>query len=356
MEKQDKSSIELRQPSGHLYHYTTFDGLIGIVRSDSLFATHIRYMNDSKEYLDAVERLDVVSEAYEDAFRWMMGTNENVPNAMEEIMHDGLTFLVKKLGFYIISFTDDENKNVLPRPLPGDRLSQWRAYTKSGLGVSLGFDYNLLKKKRATNTWMVENSLAYLLDCVYEENEKKSILRQSGKSLLNKLVSIDTRDVPDDVMADPYGNMSRIICNPGNLNNEIKKNYVLSSFAKELMTNLTLCATTFKNPSFCEEKEWRIVLSCPQKMERNRRGTNDQYLDLHFRNGVSGITPYLEYPLNLTTQDSPLRRIVIGPNPHMDDAIRGVEMLLEEIGIVIKSEEFPEGVEVVPSRIPYRNW
>jgi hypothetical protein len=31
-------------------------------------------------------------------------------------------------------------------------------------------------------------------------------------------------------------------------------------------------------------------------------------------------------------------------------------MLLEKLDIQIKSEGCPDGVEVVPSQIPYRNW
>jgi hypothetical protein len=40
----------------------------------------------------------------------------------------------------------------------------------------------------------------------------------------------------------------------------------------------------------------------------------------------------------------------------MDEAAKAVEMLLERNGIPIKSKECPDGVEVVPSKIPYRNW
>jgi len=31
-------------------------------------------------------------------------------------------------------------------------------------------------------------------------------------------------------------------------------------------------------------------------------------------------------------------------------------MLLEDKGIRLKSKDYPDGVEVVPSKIPYRNW
>ena len=36
-------------PKGLLYHYTTLTGLLGIVGSKKLWASDIRYMNDSAE-------------------------------------------------------------------------------------------------------------------------------------------------------------------------------------------------------------------------------------------------------------------------------------------------------------------
>ena len=40
----------------------------------------------------------------------------------------------------------------------------------------------------------------------------------------------------------------------------------------------------------------------------------------------------------------------------MEEAEKAVKLLLECKGIFIKSEDHPEGVEVVPSKIPYRDW
>lgn len=33
----------------HLYHYTTLEGLKGIISSNALWATHYKYLNDSSE-------------------------------------------------------------------------------------------------------------------------------------------------------------------------------------------------------------------------------------------------------------------------------------------------------------------
>jgi hypothetical protein len=38
-----------RPKSRSLFHYTTSDGLLGIIKSDSLFASHYSFLNDSSE-------------------------------------------------------------------------------------------------------------------------------------------------------------------------------------------------------------------------------------------------------------------------------------------------------------------
>ena len=77
---------------------------------------------------------------------------------------------------------------------------------------------------------------------------------------------------------------------------------------------------------------------------------------VRFREGALGLTPYIEIPLHLKTERSPLRRIIVGPTAHMDEGVQAVKMLLNEIGIRQKAEDYPHGVEVVPSQIPFRYW
>ena len=49
------SSFLARSPPETLYHYTTQDGLLGIVRSGELWATNVQYMNDRREFFVALE-------------------------------------------------------------------------------------------------------------------------------------------------------------------------------------------------------------------------------------------------------------------------------------------------------------
>jgi hypothetical protein len=40
----------------------------------------------------------------------------------------------------------------------------------------------------------------------------------------------------------------------------------------------------------------------------------------------------------------------------MEESVKAMEMILESQSMKLKSEGHPEGIEVAPSRIPYRNW
>jgi hypothetical protein len=48
-------SFFTRSPPETLYHYTTQDGVLGIVRSGELWATNVQYMNDRREFFLALE-------------------------------------------------------------------------------------------------------------------------------------------------------------------------------------------------------------------------------------------------------------------------------------------------------------
>src|ERR1035441_6428079 len=125
MEEQELNQIKISaKPKGLLYHYTTLEGLIGILDSDSLRATHIRYMNDSKEFIDALEHLEGFVDQFDVSLR----------SSLRHFLKGAIKSFSGRLGAYIVSFTEDEAQLTTQSINPGDRLSQWRAYAGSGRG------------------------------------------------------------------------------------------------------------------------------------------------------------------------------------------------------------------------------
>ena len=102
-----------------LYHYTDQKGLIGILQSRNIWASHIRYLNDSSEGKLFIKRF---SELLKEA-----GTEKKTVKIMEN--------LVDQQHVFIASFSE-----------LGDSLSQWRAYSGGGGVYSIGFSRDFLCK------------------------------------------------------------------------------------------------------------------------------------------------------------------------------------------------------------------
>jgi hypothetical protein len=330
------------KPEGLLYHYTSLEGFLGIIDSDSLRATHIRYMNDSREFLDGLNYLDSIMKDFPGALKSKMGP-----------FFDSIVSHVSgKSGAYVISFTDDEAATPAPHKAPGDRLSQWRAYSGGLRGLSMGLDYDSLHGDEPGKCWSTGGSLVYLLNCLYDAEEKRRVFSGVGELAAPKFESIlaDTVSRLQVKTSDGFSGLAEHDIKPANEDSRI-------SYARWfLMTGMVINATTFKDPAYFEEKEWRIVILAPSKKPLADAPNENASLPIKFRSGALGVTPYVEYPLKLGTPDSALRRIVVGPTPHAEGAVEAVKMLLEDKGIRLRSGDFPDGVEVVPSKIPYRNW
>ena len=101
------------QPPAILYHYTDARGLIGMLESNSVWATDARFMNDPAE-------LDWVREVVAAAAASMKLTNLHARLLAEELQSIEAGF---PGSAYVASFSAHR-----------DLLSQWRAYGGDGLG------------------------------------------------------------------------------------------------------------------------------------------------------------------------------------------------------------------------------
>jgi hypothetical protein len=117
-------------PSGPLYHYTSGNGLIEIIKSGELWSTQVACLNDSSEMLYPIELLRTkVKEK-----RAARITSE-VEFLLERI-DVGLTELqMNTEGRFLACFSED-----------GDDLSQWRAYGGGEGGYAIQFDSQYLRK------------------------------------------------------------------------------------------------------------------------------------------------------------------------------------------------------------------
>src|SRR6267378_2307536 len=115
-------------PDGkNLFHYTTQDGLLGIIRDKELWVSSILHMNDAAEFNYTVE---LVRETIKNKRK-----NEKPPRTdlYDEILKQLRRF--EDMTIFVGSFSERR-----------DSLSQWRAYTHNGIGFSVGFEYEYLNR------------------------------------------------------------------------------------------------------------------------------------------------------------------------------------------------------------------
>ena len=266
------------KPAGRLYHYTGAAGLIGIVRSRTLWATDYRHLNDRKEYQIGSKLL-----------RDELGNNH-----LEEKHRRAFDRLVAETQktCYVLSFSE-----------MGDQLSQWRAYCPGGNGYALGFNQsNALFASAKQHRFN-------LVRCEYDLREQKKLSRFLVQSFREGMITKQNwwpsdKDVPSRVRA----------------------------FFTRYQWNLALALvmSALKHRGFEEEREWRLVSQYP----------DEALYGVAFRPGRFGVTPHFELPLAMNGDDPrQIDEIVIGPTPNRLAARAALDVLLAKCDIMVSSIE-----------------
>lgn len=185
-----------------VYHYTTADGLLGILRSGTIWATNARYMNDASEIIYGRNLVrDVLREEAEGETGHFRTWLEDFVDLVERV-HEGH-------DTYLACFCES-----------GDLLSQWRAYG-SGRGFAAGFRGAALANLEPSTLLRVE----------YDPQVQQGGVRETVRIHLRHLRAAVKEKRGSDVPA------------------------ISGAFA--LM--LTLWVAALKHPSFAEEREWRLM-------------------------------------------------------------------------------------------------
>lgn len=284
MRRKILTDVLSRKPPDALYHYTTQSGFLGIVKNKEIWATHTQYLNDQSEYLHALgivrEEIDAVVEV----------TTESQHKALLKDMVDDVDG-IESMNVCVCSFSEDK-----------DSLPQWRAYSDATSGYVIGFTGKLLAKVSKINNF-------YLAPCIYERSKQRELIR----ALVEEVLEQNIAGTPwDDEHHIPKG---------GNL-----------------CAYLHRYAPILKDPSFKEEREWRVIsrpLAC----------TFDRF---EFRPGSSMLTPYYRFPIYDEKVPFEVHEIVVGPTPHPMQALRSTSSFLVSQGL--------RDIPVNKSIVPYRSW
>lgn len=261
-----------RKPST-LYHYTSGTGLIGVLTSRCIWATSIRFLNDSREYDLAVDltrksiqaRLQKVRNRYDEALY----------RVLEQNLDTGITAEV-----YVSSFSEHS-----------DQLSQWRAYCPPTGGYAIGFSGKSLARTLSSHEGR------FLAKCIYEQSAQQEVI----EDLIGAIEATAEKSrrsglAPDRVYRESYKLLGRL---------------------------LPMAAPILKDSSFREEEEWRLLCL----------GSSFADTSPQFRMGHSTLVPYFEHSIAVETGASPIADVVVGPTPHPELACEAVQALLSSSGM-----------------------
>src|SRR3954463_5463394 len=146
------------EPPELLFHYTTLTGGYGILRSDALWMTKIRYLNDTSELEIGIATFKLV---LEELLRAPLAADER--HLIAAVQH-GLGSVAAS-NICVASFCEH-----------GDLLSQWRWYGEGGRGLSLAVSSVVLRglARGAINLWK----------CIYDAQAHRELLQAMIERLL----------------------------------------------------------------------------------------------------------------------------------------------------------------------------
>ena len=287
-----------QQNDDYLYHYTTVDALLGIVKKQELWLNNIFYLNDTAEFHLAVTLARELLRAEMNVSDADGKRNiEKVCNLLDEVRPGTITKPV-----FVCSFSKNN----------GDDLNQWRAYCPNG-GVAVGFPSNELDGLTQQQKGL--GSLPQLVECIYEEDKQRQLIRSW---LTRALTAVPQGSIPQDV--DGY----RV------------------EFLKEILADKPI-----KHKAFSHEREWRLVVSLEPGWEGNCK------VGFRSRNGL--VIPYWRFNLNPAKDKGIWRnaKVVVGPSPHPYEMKAAIESLLKRC---FWGDYAPFTGEVKNSIVPYRYW
>jgi hypothetical protein len=288
-----------------LYHYTSVEGLLGILSDRVIRCSHVFYLNDIEENLNGWEFFFKTIDSHKSNHKQF----EKFRAALREYFDH-----YKKLDYNELSnqvFSNMHEKRmysfIFSLSLIEDDLNQWRSYAEEPFGFSIRFNFDENFWRRQPLFRDGENCSILLRQCVYDPEQKKE-----------KLIKL------------LYHHFQNYLA---------KK----ESWEDALFNDLLTLSLFFKNEKFKAEKECRLVITT--SLEPCIVGDKEVSL-LKMRKGKSYLIPFIE----LLSKREQISRITIGPTPFKEHSLSAMQMLQNSL-----PSEFSH-IEIRHSKVPYRSW
>ncbi|MDU0113271.1 DUF2971 domain-containing protein [Psychrosphaera aquimarina] len=286
---------KLTEMSDNFYHYTSAQGIQGIIENRVMWATDIRFLNDLSEFDNGM----VI-----------------IIDRMLKHKNPIIAELSKLLKTYYSQTMDSATPYVTSFCIEKDLLSQWRAYANNASGYCMEFDFSKTKFKVAgqdVDSWVKGKPI------IYDDEEKKTIVDNSLDELEQLLIKYKV----DETYLIEQGS--------------------IGTLAGYVSASMFMLACHFKDKSFKEEKEWRVCFILNQSQAEQIR---------EFRISDGGFIPYIPVSFNQKENENeeqipiPLVSVCLPPSSGIN-AEKGLRLLLNDYTL--------NNVLVNKSNIPLKN-
>ena len=272
-----------------VYHYTSPDGILGILKNKTLRFTDCQYLNDKGEFVYIRVPFE---KAYKKIIQERGESDENLDGFIDEFFISPYVYL---------SFKNNVNKNssskkfsigynryyVLCTSINPDTANMWNYYVKNGIyqGYNLGIDRNFINERFSN----CRNNEIEFIDgkVIYDEKEQIKMIYTKLKELLAQ-----------------FDERKRLIDDDDDYSHEMN----IQDFQENLYGYIHEQKLFFKNPAFLGEEEYRFILKVDNEF------SGDNKLSIDFRVGESGIiTPYIEWKYTLSEKENLFKQITLAP-------------------------------------------
>ena len=308
---------------GIVYHYTSPDAFLSIIKSGKVRFTDVKYLNDKSETLFFVKKLVEFAEKKEKEYPVFFEVvkfllNENDWDSIKELNVERIHYNEET----IISFKSNRIFVFCASNEP-DALNMWNYYVKNGLyqGYNLGINIRrFIKTFDTDSSKTLDSFIVYYGNVLYDEKNQYREIDEIAKEY-NK------RNISD------------------------KK--VLHYAALQLRAYIEQQGLFYKSPKFKNEKEYRVLISIAnERIPHNEAeaqkyfGVNNKKMkeDFFARGGL--IVP----ALSVVLPNDAISRVYISPITEYEIAKESTKELLEIYGF--KNGE--RAVSVYKSEIPIR--
>lgn len=272
-----------------LHHYTTLDGMRGIIKDRALWYSHVSSLNDPLEIQHGQK---IVTEVLNDA--------------MKQENREDLRAFLRNMLVHIQAFG-----TILFHPFiacfckSGNLLSQWRGYADRGGGYCLGFEFSSATRFTSDLERLGDGKPPFLRKVIYIEQQQRELVQTYVDSAVE-----GAKMALDGGVASQYSDPPTVTA-------------VMASQAVNVLLDMLL---SFKHSAFQEENEWRLVRITREDHEPEH---------LQFRETAGGLAPYR--PTHIyNMRDAghfqfPLRSISFGPTLEPLRTRSAIELLLHHI-------------------------